>query len=67
MTLALKKFGQAESGLDRKYEGAGLGLPLAKDLMELHQGTLALNSESDKGTTVTLRFPPERVGHRKIQ
>ncbi|MEE9544803.1 MAG: ATP-binding protein, partial [Rhodospirillales bacterium] len=41
--------------------GAGLGLPLAKSFMELHGGTLIIDSEVDRGTTVTMHFPPERT------
>ncbi len=37
---ALERFGQIDSTLARKYEGAGLGLPLAKHLIELHGGAL---------------------------
>ena len=58
---ALAEFGQVDSTLTRKYQGSGLGLPLSKRLMELHDGTLAIDSEPGKGTTVTVTFPPERV------
>ncbi len=47
-------FIQAESNLARRYEGTGLGLPLAKLLAELHHGRLELDSELDKGTSVRL-------------
>ncbi len=57
----LLPFGQADSGLARRFEGTGLGLPLAKAMMELHSGRLDLDSEIDRGTTVTLRFPSSRV------
>ncbi|MHA1567297.1 MAG: PAS domain-containing sensor histidine kinase [Alphaproteobacteria bacterium] len=57
----LMPFVQAESALDRKYEGTGLGLPLTKSLIELHGGTLDLHSEVGVGTTVTVRFPAERI------
>ena len=40
-----------------------MGLPLTKALVELHGGTLELDSEIGVGTTVTLRFPAERVMH----
>jgi two-component system cell cycle sensor histidine kinase PleC len=59
--LALKPFGQVDTGLDRKYEGAGLGLPLAKALADLHDGRLDISSVPDKGTTVTIHLPRRRV------
>jgi signal transduction histidine kinase len=58
---ALEQFGQVDSRLARKYEGAGLGLPLAKRFMELHGGTLTLESTVDVGTTVTLILPAARL------
>ncbi len=42
-------------------EGTGLGLPLCKELVELHGGTLALASQVGKGTTVLVTFPPSRT------
>ena len=59
--IALAPFQQVDSGLDRKYEGTGLGLPLSMALMELHGGTLELLSERGVGTTVILRFPADCV------
>jgi|SRR5579863_2955643 len=59
--LALAPFGQIESGLDRRYDGTGLGLPLAKRLIELHGGTMEIESEPGKGTVITAHFPKERV------
>jgi len=61
---ALERFGQVDSKLSRRYEGAGLGLPLAKQLMELHGGALVLESELNVGTTVSVTFPRERLTHR---
>ena len=58
---ALAPFGQVESALTRRYEGTGLGLPLAKSLVEMHSGSLDLQSQLGAGTTVTVRFPAERV------
>ncbi|MGE0745631.1 MAG: CHASE domain-containing protein [Rhodospirillales bacterium] len=58
---ALQKFRQVDSDLNRKYEGTGLGLPLAKALAELHGGSLVMESELGRGTTVTVRLPPDRV------
>ena len=61
IALALTPFKQIDSSLARKYEGAGLGLPLARNLMEMHGGTLEVTSEPGQGTIVTCRFPPARV------
>jgi signal transduction histidine kinase len=58
---ALEPFGQADSTLSRMYEGTGLGLPLTKRLMEAHGGTLEIESRLEEGTTVTVRFPANRV------
>jgi signal transduction histidine kinase len=58
---ALERFGQIDSTLKRKFEGAGLGLPLAKQLMDLHGGTLVIESEKNVGTTVIVTFPARRV------
>jgi signal transduction histidine kinase len=63
---ALERFGQIDSSLSRKYEGTGLGLPLARSLMELHGGRLDLASEVGVGTIVTASFPGERlIGSRQ--
>jgi signal transduction histidine kinase len=61
LPIALAPFGQIESGLNRKYDGVGLGLPLAKRLVELHGGTMVIASELGKGTAVTAHFPKERA------
>ena len=59
---ALAPFGQIENAAARATaEGTGLGLPLVKSLMELHEGTLELESEVGKGTRATIVFPPNRV------
>ena len=54
-------FGQADSGLERRYQGLGLGLPLARSLMELHGGGLAIDSRPGEGTRVRLSFPAART------
>jgi len=59
--VALQRFGQVDSGLSRRHEGTGLGLPLARKLAELHGGWLRLDSEKGRGTTATLTLPPSRV------
>ncbi|OUR78096.1 hypothetical protein A9Q83_08930 [Alphaproteobacteria bacterium 46_93_T64] len=58
---ALTPFVQVDSELSRKYQGTGLGLSLSKNLMELHNGQLKVDSEFGKGTTVTIYLPRDRV------
>ena len=55
--VALKPFGQVADVMTRDQEGTGLGLPLCKSFMELHEGTLLIESDPDQGTTVILNFP----------
>jgi signal transduction histidine kinase len=57
----LEAFVQADATLGRAQNGAGLGLPLTKALIELHGGTLSIDSEVGRGTVAALVFPPERV------
>jgi PAS domain S-box-containing protein len=54
-------FGQVDGRLSRLHAGTGLGLPLVKAIMELHGGSLRLESTVGVGTRVTARFPPERA------
>ncbi len=58
---ALLMFGRADSMVAAEDEGPGLGLPLAKSLVEAHGGILEIESEPGAGTTVILRFPVERI------
>ena len=58
---AFESFGQIDSRLSRKYDGSGLGLPLARHLAALHGGTLTIESQLHVGTVVTLRFPAQRT------
>ncbi|MBL6933033.1 MAG: PAS domain-containing sensor histidine kinase [Rhodospirillales bacterium] len=58
---ALSTFGQVDSGLNRKHEGSGLGLPLTKKLVELHGGSMSVESTKGHGTKVTVTLPKERV------
>jgi len=60
MAVALAPFGQVDSSLARRYDGVGLGLPLTKRLLELHNGTLEIISEPGRGTEVTALLPPAR-------
>ncbi|NKB19690.1 MAG: GAF domain-containing protein [Alphaproteobacteria bacterium] len=64
---ALGLFGQVDSAFNRRYEGTGLGLPLSKSLAEMHGGSLDIQSQINVGTTVTVRFPTERVVRKSIE
>ncbi|MEE8270463.1 MAG: HAMP domain-containing sensor histidine kinase, partial [Alphaproteobacteria bacterium] len=59
--IALAPFRQVESGLSRRFEGTGLGLPLTAAMVDLHGGTVAIDSVSGEGTTVTVELPADRV------
>lgn len=59
--LAMEPFSQVEADINRSYQGTGLGLPLAKRLVELHGGTLSLRSQVNSGTVVSIILPPDRV------
>jgi signal transduction histidine kinase/HAMP domain-containing protein len=55
--VALEPFGQVDNRLERRYEGTGLGLPLTQSLVELHGGTLRVESEPGRGTRVSVGLP----------
>ena len=57
----LNPFEQVADHLTKEHEGTGLGLPIARALIELHGGELVLSSNLGVGTTVALRLPHERV------
>jgi signal transduction histidine kinase/HAMP domain-containing protein len=57
METALTPFAQVDARLERRYEGSGIGLPLAKALVESHGGTIALQSELGEGTIVVVQLP----------
>ncbi len=57
----LNPFEQVADHLTKENEGSGLGLPIARALMELHGGELVLSSDLGIGTTVALRLPHDRV------
>jgi signal transduction histidine kinase len=49
------RFYRADSS--RSSDGAGLGLALVKSIVDLHRGSAKIESEVNRGTTVTLTFP----------
>jgi signal transduction histidine kinase len=65
--IALEPFRQIDGALSRRFDGTGLGLPLAKKLIELHGGTLAIKSAPGRGTTVRVLLPLARIAHAAAQ
>jgi len=59
--IALAPFGQVGNSLTRQHDGVGLGLPLTKRLVELHGGTIEIDSEPGKGTIASVHLPEERL------
>lgn len=57
LEIIFSEFRQASEGRGRSFEGAGLGLTIAKRLAELMHGTISVQSEIDRGSVFTLRFP----------
>lgn len=58
---ALTPFEQADRSITRKYQGTGLGLPLARSFARLHGGDLMIDSKLGEGTAVTVTFPAHRL------
>jgi two-component system cell cycle sensor histidine kinase PleC len=54
---ALAAYSQVDNVETRRHDGTGLGLPIVSALMKMHGGSLDLESELGKGTTVSLHFP----------
>ncbi len=59
IATALELFGQVENQQILNHQGTGLGLPLTKQLAELHGGRLELESQPGRGTTVTILLPEQ--------
>lgn len=62
MSVALAPFGQTDGTHRRQHEGTGLGLPIAKALVELHGGCLEIESEKNVGTSVRILLPLAGAG-----
>jgi signal transduction histidine kinase len=59
-------FGQVANPVPRRSRGTGLGLPIAKHLVELHRGTLKLTSREGVGTIAEVRLPVPPEAHRPL-
>jgi signal transduction histidine kinase len=63
ITSAMELFRQVDNQLARRYQGTGLGLPIAVQLAQLHGASIHLASTPGLGTTATVRVPASRVVH----
>ena len=59
--FALEHFRQVDNSFTKRFEGTGLGLPLARQFVKLHGGSLSIESALGEGTKVLVRLPAERV------
>ena len=63
-----ERFVRGDAGLTQRVGGTGLGLAISKSLVELHGGTIAVDSVVGRGSTFTMRLPlsaPERSSRRR--
>lgn len=60
LPIIFDPFRQESLGFSKEMQGAGLGLPLAKSLVDRMRGRIEIESAKGKGTIVTLFFPPEK-------
>lgn len=65
LEMVLQPFVQGDTGLSRRHEGTGLGLPLVKAFAEAHDGALVLESQVGVGTRAVIRFPASRAVKRQ--
>jgi two-component system cell cycle sensor histidine kinase PleC len=59
--VVLSSFGQGSNAIKSAEQGTGLGLPIAKNLVDMHGGTFTLKSKVRIGTELIATYPPERV------
>ncbi len=71
LARVFERFHRIEGQKSRTYEGSGIGLALVQELINLHKGTISVDSAVGRGTTFTVaiplgqaHLPPERIGRQ---
>ncbi|MFA7289761.1 MAG: response regulator [Melioribacteraceae bacterium] len=65
--LIFEEFRQASEGMSRNYEGSGLGLTIAKKMIEVMKGTISVVSKVNLGSTFTILLPAMRIARPSKQ
>jgi len=60
------RFTQVEGGATRRYEGSGIGLALVKEIVALHEGSIAAESDLGRGSVFTLMLPRGNVSEDHV-
>ncbi|MBU3110862.1 ATP-binding protein [Clostridium lacusfryxellense] len=66
LDMIFDRFKQVDKSLSRNTEGTGIGLSLVKSIVELHGGTIDVESKFGKGSTFTVRLPSKKVIHENM-
>ena len=66
LDMIFDRFRQVNKSLSRNAEGTGIGLSLVKSIVELHGGTITVESEFGKGSKFTVKLPSKRVLHENM-
>lgn len=66
--IIFDRFKQVDTSLSRRSEGSGIGLSLVKSLVEMHEGSISINSKSGEGTEFIIELPVKQISEEcKIQ
>ncbi len=66
LNIVFERFRQVDSSLTRDHEGSGIGLSLAKNLVELHGGSIEAVSEIGKGSEFIITLPCRSVSDEEM-